>query len=69
MSINLKLMDNKLNITAGAKNLFNVTSIGISGVTGGGVHTANASMNAGRGTSVFMGINYLLDFSFKNHEK
>ena len=68
LSFNLKLLNEKLNITAGAKNIFNVTTVNISGQNNG-IHSGTSAMNAGRGTSVFMGINYQLDLSFKDHEK
>jgi outer membrane receptor for ferrienterochelin and colicins len=69
VSFNLKLLENKLVITAGAKNIFNVTSIAITGQTGG-IHSGDSKLNTARGTSVFIGIHYRLDFNFKDeHEK
>ncbi|MBI3136468.1 MAG: TonB-dependent receptor [Bacteroidetes bacterium] len=68
LSFNLKLLKNTLHITAGARNLFNVTTVGITGESGG-VHSGGNSLNTARGIAVFTSVNYQLDFSFKTHEK
>lgn len=66
-SIGMKLAKQNLLVTLGAKNLLNVTSLNVSG-TSAGVHSSSSSMNIARGRSFFIGINYRLNFSFKNHE-
>ncbi len=64
------LKDRNLSLTIGAKNLLNVTDINVTGQSQGGVHTGgSSSVNAGRGTSVFLSLKYQLSINIGKDEK
>lgn len=65
LSINRKLIQNNLNIIVGVKNIFNVRNINVSGASQSGTHSSNGAKPIGRGTSIFMSINY----KFKHSKK
>jgi outer membrane receptor for ferrienterochelin and colicins len=64
-SINRKLMHKNMNIILGVKNIFNVTNVNVSGSSQSGIHSSNGASPIGRGTSVFMSVNY----KFKHSKK
>lgn len=65
LSINRKLMHKNMNIILGVKNIFNVTNVNVSGTAPSGVHSSSGASPIGRGTSLFMSINY----KFKHSKK
>lgn len=59
LSLGTKVLNNRLNITLGAKNLFNVKNINTMGIiNSGSAHSTEGSVSVGRGTSVFLSLNY-----------
>lgn len=65
MSINRKLMNNNLNIILGVKNMLNVKNVNVSGNSQTGTHSSSSARSIGRGTSLFLSINY----KFKHSKK
>jgi len=65
LSVNRKFLNKKLSIILGAKNLFNTKNIGVTGTNSSGVHSPSGSRSIGTGASVFMSINYKLNYSKK----
>ena len=65
LSINRKLIGNNLNVILGAKNIFNVKNVNVSGSSQSGVHSSSSASPIGRGTSLFMSVNY----KFKHSKK
>jgi len=65
LSINRKLMNRNLNLILGVKNLFNVKNVAVTGISSGGIHSSNGARPIGRGTSLFLSINY----KFQNSKK
>lgn len=59
MNIGLPLVDKKLHLSFGAKNIFDVQDVRVRGAGGGGVHSAGGSSNpVGWGRSYFAGLSY-----------
>ena len=67
ISLSRKLFNKKTILVFGAKNLFNVTNINVSGVNSSGTHSLNGSKPIGRGTSVFISIRH--KFQYSKNEK
>ncbi len=60
LTISKKFFRQSLNIVAGSKNIFNITRVGITGISnGGGAHSAGASsFNVGTGRTYFISAQY-----------
>ena len=62
-SIKKSFLDRKIDVTLGARNLFDVTNVNISNTTSGGTHnTSNSSLLLGYGRSFYLKLLYNLNF-------
>jgi outer membrane receptor for ferrienterochelin and colicins len=62
-SIKKSFLDRKIDVTLGARNLFDVTNVNISNTTSGGTHnTSNRSLLLGYGRSFYLKLLYNLNF-------
>ncbi|WP_070138618.1 TonB-dependent receptor plug domain-containing protein [Crocinitomix algicola] len=69
LSISAYLLDQKLELVAGVKNLLNVKQVEVVGTAQGGAHSGTGNFNAGRGTSCFLSAKYKLNYDFKKKNK
>ncbi len=60
-SIKRILIPKKLEIIFGAKNLFNIKNIPVTGANPSGIHASAGTRAVGRGTSLFFSLNYKFD--------
>lgn len=62
-SVKKSFLDRKIDVTLGARNLFDVTNVNISNTTSGGTHsTSNSSLLLGYGRSFYLKLLYNLNF-------
>jgi len=64
VSVSSNWWNKRLNLTVGAKNILNVTSVAVIGQSAG-VHSSGGNMNAARGTSIFISAKYNLTYNGK----
>ncbi len=58
LSISGYFMNKSLLLTVGGKNLLNVKNVNVTGISGSGAHSSAGNLAAGRGTSIFVALNY-----------